>query len=45
MKKLKFDKILKIRQQDYLMAELFNQFGLEEEVDEATFFKEIQISL
>ena len=38
MNRSQFDKILECKQQDYLIAELFNQFGLEEYVDRTTFF-------
>ena len=38
MNRSKFDEILEVRQQDYLMAELFNQFDPNENLDGTTLF-------
>ena len=38
MNRSKFDEILEVRQQDYLAAELLNQFGPDETVDRTTLF-------
>ena len=38
MNRSKFDEILEVRQQDYLAAELLNQFGPDETVDGTTLF-------
>src|ERR1044071_6044625 len=39
MNKSKFDEILEVRQQDYLVIELLTQFSLKETVDRTTFFE------
>ena len=39
MNKSKFDEILEVRQQDYLAAELLDQFSPDETVDGTTLFE------